>query len=327
MMQHSDVEFDVSAVAGAGAVLSARVLGPASGPVRSPVVVCLPGGAYTKDYWDVPEQVVPGYSFSEFASRSGYVSVVVDHIGMGASTRPPDGDELSAEFVAACHATAAGEIRARLRSGDLAPWLDAVPDALLVGIGHSNGGCVLVNQQGRHRSFDAIGVFGYSNQGMVLPYTEDEPDDAAAAAELHRTRAEEMLKTVIVGDWAPYLDFDRDALRALFYWEDVSPDVIAAAGRLHTLTPRGSSIDASVPASAAEVAATIDTPVFLGFGERDVCPDPHAEATTYRGSRDITTYVLPKAGHCTNFAVGRRAIWSRTVAWLDGLADQVTPRR
>ena len=32
----------------------------------------------------------------------------------------------------------------------------------------------------------------------------------------------------------------------------------------------------------AEEAAAVDVPVFIGVGERDVCPDPWAEPASYR---------------------------------------------
>jgi alpha-beta hydrolase superfamily lysophospholipase len=322
MTQRVDKKFDVSNVAGEEAWIAGRVIAPDWEVIPTMVVVCLPGGAYAKDYWDVPSSLLPGYSFAEHASLSGIVTVVLDHLGMGESTRPADGDKLTAAFVAACHDAAISQIRHQLHAGTLAPFFQPGGRAFVAGFGHSNGGCVLVNQQGRHRSYDAIGVFGYSNQYMVLPYTEEAPADDPPDSARHRARAEAMLKTVITGEWAPYLDFDRVALHEHFHWDDVAPEVVAAAGKLHSLTPRGSSIDASIPASAAAMAAAITTPIFLGFGERDVCPDPYAEAMTYRGSRDISMYVLDHAAHCTNFATNRHRLWERAVGWLASVAGQ-----
>lgn len=320
-MERFEISLDVSHVVGSPAKLSARVVAPDDVKAQPAVVVCYPGGSFTKDFWDVPEDRLPGYSFASHAASRGVVTIVVDHIGMGKSTRPEDGDRLTAAFVAECHATGVLELRARLEAGSLAPTLPGLHDYVLAGFGHSNGGCVLINQQGNHSSFDAVGVFGFSNQYLDVPYIYDlDDEEALTPEELPRRKAEAMLQTIIRGEWGSYLDLNRELLRGLFHADDVPEDVVAVADTMQTLTPRGSSVDASIPASAAPAAARITVPVLLVYGEHDVCPDTHAEPATYPQSNDVSLVVTPKAAHQFNFASHREELWSRCVSWLQGLA-------
>ena len=64
----------------------------------------------------------------------------------------------------------------------------------------------------------------------------------------------------------------------------------------------------------AEVAH-IEVPVFIGVGERDVCPDPHAEPSAYRSSRDVSLFIVPTMAHMHNFASTRAQLWARLHAW------------
>ena len=41
-------------------------------------------------------------------------------------------------------------------------------------------------------------------------------------------------------------------------------------------------------------ASMIDVPVFIGVGERDVCPNPWAEPSAYWNSKDVSLYVVPQ---------------------------------
>jgi hypothetical protein len=59
----------------------------------------------------------------------------------------------------------------------------------------------------------------------------------------------------------------------------------------------------------------VTSPVFLGFSAIDVAADPRAEPVHYPAGDDITLYLLPRAGHCSNFAPTRFQLWDRIAAW------------
>ena len=51
------------------------------------MLVCLPGGTYSREYWDL-NGVARGYSFAEFATENGYAVVTIDPLGTGESSKP-----------------------------------------------------------------------------------------------------------------------------------------------------------------------------------------------------------------------------------------------
>jgi pimeloyl-ACP methyl ester carboxylesterase len=71
----------------------------------------------------------------------------------------------------------------------------------------------------------------------------------------------------------------------------------------------------------AEEAAWIDVPVFLGFGERDVTPNPWEEPRWYWRSRDVTLAVVPRMSHGMNSAATRVELWERLHHWALGVAS------
>jgi pimeloyl-ACP methyl ester carboxylesterase len=64
-----------------------------------------------------------------------------------------------------------------------------------------------------------------------------------------------------------------------------------------------------------EQAASIDVPVFVAAGERDVLPGLRAEAAAYPGSPDITLTQVPRCAHMLNFSPQRFRLWRRLHAW------------
>ena len=67
-------------------------------------------------------------------------------------------------------------------------------------------------------------------------------------------------------------------------------------------------------------AAAVSVPVFVGVGERDVCPDPRAEPRAYANSADITVHIVPRMAHMHNFAGTRELLWARLEHWTRGIA-------
>ena len=71
-------------------------------------------------------------------------------------------------------------------------------------------------------------------------------------------------------------------------------------------------------AGVAAVAAAIETPVFLAFGEKDTSSTPHQEPSCYKGAKDVTLFVLKGSAHCHNFAGSRVRLWDRMLQWVTG---------
>jgi pimeloyl-ACP methyl ester carboxylesterase len=177
-----------------------------------------------------------------------------------------------------------------------------------------------IRQQGRHRSFDAVAILGTTL--LELQFSRElaerrealrpivEPLAAGVAPEL----AEQRLYRELGGRPASTVTYTDEVLQ-IFHWDDVPEAVIAADSALAGQRSGAISCATMVPDGFAADAAAIDVPVFLGFGERDISPDPRAEAAAYRSSPDITLQVLPGSAHCHNYASTRVRQWGRLAAW------------
>ena len=88
-----------------------------------------------------------------------------------------------------------------------------------------------------------------------------------------------------------------------FHWEDVPNDILDAdmsggyplrktSPPFGSLTVPTCALQMMAPGCVATEAAAIEVPVLIGMGERDVCPDPHAEPSAYKRSRDVSLYVV-----------------------------------
>ncbi len=127
----------------------------------------------------------------------------------------------------------------------------------------------------------------------------------------------------VLGRVAP----NEDHFRFCFHWPDEDPDLVErdlSSYRPYTGVIRGDEAapggGSTVPACAITMmtdgavagdVASIDVPVLVASGERDVIPDPWAEPTAYRSSQDITLVVVPRMAHMYNFAHTGAQLWDR----------------
>lgn len=298
-MREIAIEFDVTTATGlpSRAVVSASLFAPdqLSGP-SARLLVCIPGASYTRSYYH-PQ--IPGrsdYSFSQYFTARNFLVLALDTLGMGASTQPEPESLLSRVLIARAHHEVSMQAVAGLRSGRWLP--DTRFEAIdITGVGHSMGGMLAVTQQGRFKSFDRLAVLGWTNLSLVVSDAE-----------------QRELKNALrqVG----YLTVPREPMREAFHMTDVPADVIAADDACATATPASIGNDTLRPGVVAEEAASIECPVFLLYGERDLSPEPRKEVGPYRSSRDITFVMLEHSGHCHNFASTRQLAWQRLWQWL-----------
>ena len=141
---------------------------------RPAVVWCLPGGRCTIDYFDLQVEGLDGYSMVRDLTDRGLLVVSLDHLGLGASSPLEDLCVVTPRVAAATHDHAVRTLTARLGRGDLVDDLPPVAPAQLIGLGHSMGGLVIVVEQARHETFDAIVVLGHSAEGTWAALTDDE---------------------------------------------------------------------------------------------------------------------------------------------------------
>lgn len=147
------LRFDVSDVIGEPASLAATYYpARAEAVVRAPaLLVCLPGGTYSREYWDLAIPGHHGYSFADFATGNGYAVVTVDPLGTGESSQPA-GDFGFTDIAAA-----------------LACAVSALPEATgvhapPVAVAHSLGGYLVITQQSLFPGYAGLAILGCTNQ-------------------------------------------------------------------------------------------------------------------------------------------------------------------
>ncbi|BBZ70568.1 MULTISPECIES: alpha/beta hydrolase [Mycobacterium] len=284
------------------------------------VLFALPGGGYSRGYYDMHFPGHRGYSQAEHHASRGLVLVAIDHLGVGQSTPAVCGD-LRAEDIAAANHAAVKRIAELLESGHAVAGYPPFRIARRIGVGQSMGGAITIIMAARHRAYDAIAVLGFSAVRTVLPFPEQSVS-AEVAERVGDSRRDADPHTQSVADTAARIP---DFLYP-FFWSDIPADILEADTRhgypLRTEAPPFGS--ATLPSCAiamlspgyvAEDAAEIDCPVFVGAGERDVLPAPHREPAAYENSSDVTIFVSPRMAHMHNFASTRKMLWDRLAAW------------
>jgi alpha-beta hydrolase superfamily lysophospholipase len=290
-----------------GTSLAATLHAPAREVAPSGVlIVCSPGGTYSRGCADlvVPQRI--GYSMAAHLSKCGHYVLAVDTLGTGSSVRPENGDLVTMDAAAAALADASSVARKMLAEA-------SGPRITVIGLGHSLGGAITVAAQAQAEPFAALAVLGYSPAWRSVPAagrpgTHTAPLRQAVLAEL--TEADPAL-------WSSsYVRFDREGTRDFNHWPDVPADVVVAADDDQVPVPRGLAVDFGMTGPASHAAAQVRVPLFLGFGERDATDKPHAEPGHYPASRDVTLHVLAESGHCQYTASGRQRLWNRIDRWI-----------
>ena len=275
------------------------------GPVPT-LMALLHGGSYDKRYFhfDVPGR--SGYSCAEHLAGLGNIVLLADFLGAGESARLPAQRKATRQVAALANHAAVTQLCERLKHGDPALGLAPLTDVVRIGGGHSLGGMLTITQQAEHRTYDAVMILGYTAVGV------------------HRL-VDGKPTPVVIPQAAPLEDYicvDRKPLHASFHWPDVPADVIAADDALAVPVPALLGRTAVEYGVVSGDVGRIETPVYICQAELDNSPDPHAEPSYYRASHDVTLHILPRSGHCQNFASTRREMWDRMHSWSRSVAGR-----
>ncbi|MDE2570865.1 MAG: alpha/beta fold hydrolase [Sphingomonadales bacterium] len=287
--------------------IGASVYLPDRLPSFPTVITLLNGGTYDRRYFDFD---VPGrsdYSCARYLSSRGHIVVLPDHLGIGGSDRAVDQMKVTREVAAAANHAAVEGLYRRLRDGTVRDDFPPVPRFVKVGGGHSMGGFQTITQQAAHRTYDLCLILGYTAFGVHL--TIGDRLISAHPGELDFTQPDYSLR-------------DRAMLRSTFHWDDVPDDVLAVDDAMLVEVPYVLSTQSITEGIVREDAAKIEVPIYINLGERDVSPDPHAEPGFYTASHDITLHILPRSGHCQNFASTRIEMYDRIDRWVRDQAGQ-----
>jgi pimeloyl-ACP methyl ester carboxylesterase len=311
------VAIDVSDVAPPGGrQVVVDVFAPADGSRQlAQLWWMLPGGGMTRRYWDLNVSPALGcYSLAKFLVQRGHVAIAVDHLGVGESSRPADGFDLTPEVLADVNAYVFDRLRDGLATGVI-EGLPAFPSLIPIGCGHSLGSSLTVYQQARHRSHRGICLLGYGGRGLashVDPSLKGYIDDPEGLRQnlvaIARSQNVDPLpmRPRGSGAWLIAVDIPREVHREM------------VAARTNTLGV--AVMSGVVPGNAEPELSTIDVPVFVGHGDRDIAPPLHDVARDFSASSDVTLFRLPNSGHNHNVSPLREQLWQRMLTWAETLA-------
>jgi pimeloyl-ACP methyl ester carboxylesterase len=316
-----ELRLDVSGAVhdGQPAFLAATVVAPDAANMgeRPLIIFGVPGGGYNRHYFDLHFAGHSGYSEADYHADRGAIFVAIDYIGVGDSTIP-DLATITFDDLANCYASAVAGLLSQLETGDLLPDLGRMSKPFVVGIGQSMGGGVTILTQGRHAIFDAVGILGVSAIHTVIP----QPTAAAMQLGIDRFKGVTTSSTPDIH----HRDDERLDHGWAFHWDDVPDDIRQAdmeggyplrttAPIFGSMTLPHCSAHMMLPGAFAADAARIAVPVLIANGERDTCPNPHAEPGAYIQSPDVSTFIVPCMAHMHNFASTRAQLWQRTHDW------------
>jgi pimeloyl-ACP methyl ester carboxylesterase len=296
---------------------SVHVADAQSEPPRA-VLICWPGGSYGRAYWDMRIPGHAGYSFAEHMTAQGFVVVAVDHLGVGASSRPADGDRVNFETMSAAAASFVTQVRSMLAEEAEDLGGRALASVPIIGVGHSLGACLTVVTQARHRCYDAVALLGFTHGDKEVAV------GAAGAAERADTESDQVLRETAIEQARAFFADTWDDVYGLapraphhswLHDPDVPAAVIAADDAQAVRWPRQAYVEALLKGHSARFAAELDCNVFLAFGDHDVPPAPHADVGFYPRSPDVTLFILRNSAHCHNFASTRAQLWDRIGLW------------
>lgn len=289
-----------------------------------PVVFALPGGGYSRGYYDMYFPGHSGYSQAQHHVDRGLVVVAIDHLGVGDSS-PETAETVSIEDIAAADDLAVRTITERLHTGTAVAGYPSVDVGARIGMGQSMGAGVAVIMAAGHHTYDAVAVLGYSAIHTVLPMRKQrETVRASEHFDYTRDTAPDELSVAESAAHIPEFLYP-------FFWEDVPADILDAdiCGGYPIRTSAPPFGSATLPNCAVAMlspgyikaeAAEVDVPVFIGLGERDVAPEPRREPAGYSRSTDVSLFICDRMAHMHNFASTRQKLWDRVAHWCMAVA-------
>jgi len=288
------------------------------------VLVCLPGGAMNRRFFDLmPGGAAAGdvsFSFARQMAGRGFIVVSIDHLGVGGSDRPEDGYALTPDLVVQANQHALEQVLARLRGGGLLADLPPLPDLVAIGVGHSMGAMLTLLQQHKYRPYAGLALLGFSTRGMP-EYLIPEAKALAADTEAVRAQLVRLAKATFA---VPYPEVKPSPQsNNLFAGAAAEPrgvEAIKAARDRMLPVPAFLSM---LPGNVAPEAAQIDVPLFLAVGERDIAGPPHQIPAAFTASSDVSLHIMAQSGHSHFLFPSRTGLFNRLAGWARLVAGGV----
>lgn len=278
---------------------------------QTAVLFCMPGGAMNRHYFDLPVEGDESFSFARQMAARGFVCVLIDPPGVGGSDRPADGHRLTPQRITDILLRLHEQLVADLQVGRVDADLQALPDLMPLGVGHSMGAMLLVLHQAKRPDYAALALLGFGTQGLAqfLPrQARDRVDDIHAL----RAALPEIARSTFP---RPYAEMRGGGDSGMFGSRKADPRAITALKRAADVLLPVPAMLSMFPGNVAEEAASITVPVYLALGERDLIRDPQAVPENFPASRATTLQVLPETGHSHFLFPARDQLFDGLAEW------------
>ena len=273
-------------------------------PART-VQVLLPGNTYDSTYWDFPYRP-ERYSYVHWMTDAGYVTLNVDRIGTGESSRPP-----ALLVNTESNAWVIEQVVSKLADGTLV----GTPFSKIILVGHSYGSAVGMLVASRTSAVDGLIVSGMLH-GVGYGYLFNAT--AMTLPQLDRRFAGQNLPL-------GYLT-TQPGRRGVFYWEPgAEPAVLAMEEETKdTMT----ATEAATQPQGLAASLALRVPVLSVVGDYDAtfcgvpsCSQPGSVAALeplfYAPAAQLELRIVPDAGHSLNLHLNAPTWFALAQEWLD----------
>jgi pimeloyl-ACP methyl ester carboxylesterase len=182
--------------------------------------------------------------------------------------------------------------------------LPALPDFCAIGLGHSMGGMLVTMQQAEYRPYQALALLGFSTRGLpevLTPAEQDAAKNAVRNDDYYIGMARQRFGPAALAEMPPR----REGSAALK----------AAAAPLLTVA----AMQSMLPGNVLAEAASVNVPIFLAVGDKDITGRPEAIAPRFSAASDVRLLVMENAGHHPFIASSAGALYAALTAWIANL--------
>lgn len=289
--------------------VAARVYVPAQ--PKPLALVCLAGGNMNGRYYDLrPEDGDESFSFALAMSGRGFIVICLDYLGLGESSKPADGHALTPDLLTQANVNATERVLKHLREGRLHPGIPALPKLRSIGVGHSMGGMMTVLQQHAARQHAAIALLGFTTRGLV---TYLSPEVKALSQTEQRARLQEFARRMFPQPY-PIIRSSGNGAEIYGSQKAEAKGIAALKAATDCLLPV-TAFMSMLPDNVGPEARSIDVPVLIGVGERDMTGPPDEIPKSFTASPRVTLQVYPETGHSHFLFPARTQLFAGLTDW------------
>lgn len=290
------------------------------------ILVCLTGGGVTRRFFDLRFEDNASFSLAQALADRGYAVVMIDHLGVGGSSRPDDGFDLTPDVLADSAAEAARAAINFICAGSMGTGECSPP---IFGVGHSMGGMISVLVQARHSIYDGLVLLGYVANGSPNTLREGGKLTAGKPEQIRASLtaltiemfggaikpagpAKDTTGLAKAPGKAPSANTSR-----LFRPEAADPEGTLALKAVIAPVLNASVLFALIPGSHAPEMVRVRRPILVIVGEHDFAYPPKDLEKLFPNAPSISTFLPQGIGHNVFNFPGRDRVFACIDEWIE----------